>query len=376
MSYRPSILVAFCNQLELSGANQMSCLGRNVNMIRASQLMVYAAAAVLAASAGAINAQEPAAAPTAPATQSSPARPPRTPSPDKPFELQALTPEFWKIFDKDAKLATMASGFGSTEGPVWDPAGFVWVSDERKNEIDRVYPDGHIESMISLVDPDGSTYDKQHRLLSTASGLRAIIRLSEDGKSFEIVEDHYQGKKLNTPNDIVIGPDGATYFTDPPMDMTAEQKKDEELPPSVYRLGPDHTLTLLTAELKAPNGLAFSPNGKYLYIDDDDKRNIRRYRFKNGTISEGMDFGVMKDAVHRGDPDGMKLDNKGHIFVSGPNGFWVFNSKGVHIGTAQMPHGMANLTWGGPDYSKLYITAGNTIYILQTKTRGVLGYLK
>jgi gluconolactonase len=295
--------------------------------------------------------------------------------PDKPFELQALTPEFWTLFDKDDKLETLASGFGFTEGPVWDPSGYVWVSDEFKNQIVRVYTDGHVEVMDSLVDPDGSTYDLNHRLLSTASGLRAVIRLAADGKSFDIVVDHYQGKKLNTPNDIVIGPDGAIYFTDPTSDMTHDQQ--QELPQSVYRIGPGNTLTLLTTQLKAPNGLAFSPDGKYLYIDDDQRVNIRRYRFhKNGTISDGIDFADMNDPLHKGDPDGIKLDEKGHLFVSGPNGIWVFNHEGVHIGTVQMPHGMANLTWGGPDYAKLYIAADDTVYILRTKTRGVLGYLK
>jgi gluconolactonase len=341
-----------------------------------SRLILFAAVAALGAPAWVLPAQQAPSAPGTDATQPTPATPHRARRPDKPFELHALTPEFWKVFDKKAKLTTLATDFGFTEGPVWDPAGFLWVSDEEKNWIDKVYDDGHVENMVSLVDPDGSTYDKQHRLLSTASGLRAIIRLSEDGKSFQTVVDHYHGKKLNTPNDIVIGPDGAIYFTDPIIDMTPEQKQDEELPPSVYRLGADNNLTLLTDELKAPNGLAFSPNGKYLYINDDDRRNIRRYRFEHGTISAGMDFGDMHDTVNHGVPDGMKVDNKGRLFVSGPNGIWVWNSKGTHIGTVQMPHGMANLTWGGPDDSKLYITAGDTVYILQTKTRGVLGYLK
>ena len=268
----------------------------------------------------------------------------------------------------------MASGLGFAEGPVWDPAGFVWVSDEEKNQIVKVYADGHVEDMVSLVDPDGSTYSKDHRLLSTASGLRSIIRLSTDGKSFDVVVDHYQGKKLNTPNDIIIGPDGAIYFTDPPIDMTPEQKKDEELPPSVYRLGPDNTLTLLTDELKGPNGLAFSPNGKFFYVDDDETKTIWRWKFKNGKISDGAKWADMNGP--HGVPDGIKVDKKGHLFVSGSGGIWVFDSKGVHIGTVRMPHGMANLTWGGPDYSTLYIAATNTIYILPTKAHGTLGYLE
>ncbi len=291
------------------------------------------------------------------------------------FELHALTPEFWEVFDKNATLTTMGTGFGFTEGPVWDPAGFLWVSDESKNQIDKLYEDGRVENMVSLVDPDGSTYDREHRLLSTASGLRAIIRLSADGKSFETVADHYQGKKLNTPNDIVIGPDGAIYFTDPTIDMTHDQQ--QELPPSVYRIGAGNSMSLLTTDLKAPNGLAFSPNGKYLYIDDDDSMKIRRYKFhKDGTISDGMDFADMTDPLKRGVPDGMKVDVNGRLFVSGPTGIWVWNREGVHIGTVQMPKGMANLTWGGPDNSKLYITASDTVYILQTKTHGILGYSK
>jgi gluconolactonase len=326
----------------------------------------------------ALSAQAPAPNSTTPAPKPGrTGRTPRVPRPDKPFELQALSPEFWKIFDKNLKLGTMGTGFGFTEGPVWDPAGFVWVSDESKNAIVKLYPDGHTEEMVQLVDPDGSTYDKQHRLLTTASGLRAIVRLSEDGKSFETVVDHYQGKRLNTPNDIVIGPDGAIYFTDPIIDMTPEQKKAEDLPPSVYRLSADNKLTLLTTEQSAPNGLAFSPDGKFLYIDDDNAKNIRRYKVhKDGSLSDGADFGDMKDSVNRGVPDGMKIDKKGHLFVSGPNGIWVWNSKGQHIGTVQMPHGMANLTWGGAGNSELFITAGNSVYTLQTKTHGLLGYQK
>ena len=342
-------------------------------MTKASRPLLFAVAFLVFA-AGCTALAQQAAAPSDPASQGLTDQS-TTPKRDLSFELHALTPEFWKVFDKNATLATMGTGFGFTEGPVWDPAGFLWVSDESKNEIDKLYPDGRIENMVSLVDPDGSTYDREHRLLSTASGLRAIIRLSADGKSFETVVDHYQGKKLNTPNDITIGPDGAIYFTDPIIDMTKDQK--QELPPSVYRLGTNNALTLLTAEMKAPNGLAFSPDGKYLYIDDDDSMKIRRYKFhKNGTISDGMDFADMTDPEKRGVPDGMKVDVKGRLFVSGPTGIWVWNSKGVHIGTVQMPRGMANLTWGAPDNSKLYITASDTVYILQTKTRGILGYSK
>ena len=196
------------------------------------------------------------------------------PVPDKPFELHALDPEFWKVFSKNAKLETMGTGFAFTEGPVWDRTNFLWVSDEKGNKIDKLYPDGHIETVVSVIDPDGSTYDRQHRLWSTSSGLRAVIEFSADGKSFEVIADHYQGKKLNTPNDIVTGPDGAIYFTDPIIDLRHDQQ--QEQPQSIYRIGDDHSLTSLTRELLAPNGLAFSPDGEI---------SLRRRRQNEGTYT-------------------------------------------------------------------------------------------
>ena len=121
----------------------------------------------------------------------------------------------------------MASGFGFTEGPVWDPAGYLWVSDETLNKIFKVNTvTGQKQEIISLGDPDGNTYDRQHRLLDCASVLRAIIRLSPDGKTYETVADHYQGKRLNSPNDVVLGPDGAIYFTDPTSDLPKDQKQE------------------------------------------------------------------------------------------------------------------------------------------------------
>ncbi len=191
--------------------------------------------------------------------------------------MQAITPQFSKLIPPDAKLELLATGFGFTEGPVWDPAGFVYVSDEEINKIFRVYSDGRKEEFVALGDPDGNTYDKQHRLIDCASYLRAIIRFAPDGK-YTILTDRFEGKKFNSPNDVVLGPDGAIYFTDPALDVPPGEKQELTFQ-GVYRLDPSGKVTLLTKELSQPNGLAFSPDGKKFYVDDSEQRNIRVYDF-------------------------------------------------------------------------------------------------
>jgi gluconolactonase len=290
------------------------------------------------------------------------------------FELQSLSPKFWDLLDRDAKLQTVATGFGFTEGPMWDPAGFLYVSDETINKIFRVYPDGRKEEVIALGDPDGNTFDHQHRLIDCASVLRAIIAVTPDGK-YSILADHYEGKKLNSPNDVIVGPDGALYFTDPTLDLVAGEK--QEIPfQGVYRLDDKGSLRLLTKELAQPNGLAFSPDGKQFYVDDDEQRNIHVYDVSpDGSLTNGRIFGAEPGGKHEGVPDGMKVDKNGDLFVTGPKGIWVWDSKGNHLGTIVMPEQPANLTWGDKDYRTLYITATTSVYRLETKTTGFVPYL-
>src|SRR3984885_3084819 len=226
--------------------------------------------------------------------------------------LEALTPGFWKLFDHKAQLTKVALGFGFTEGPVWDPAGYLWVSDETLNKIFKVSTiTGQKQEIISLGDPDGNTYDPQHRLLDCASVLRAIIRLSPDGKSYTTVVDRYQGKRLNSPNDVVLGPDGAIYFTDPTSDLPKDQK--QEIPfKGAYRIAADGQLQLLSKDIEDPNGLAFSPDGTKFYVDDSTQRNIHVYDFHAGRISNGRIFGVEPGGKDDGVPDGMRVDRQGN----------------------------------------------------------------
>jgi len=290
------------------------------------------------------------------------------------FGLEPLSPKFWDLIDRQARLETVATGFGFTEGPMWDPAGFLYVSDETINKIFRVYPNGKKEEVIALGDPDGNTFDRRHRLIDCASVLRAIIEVTPDGK-YKILADHYEGKKLNSPNDVIVGPDGALYFTDPTLDLVAGEK--QEIPfQGVYRLDESGGLRLLTKELIQPNGLAFSPDGKHFYVDDDEKRNIRVYDVAaDGTLSNGRIFGEEPGGKNDGVPDGIKVDKSGNLFITGPKGIWVWDAKGNHLGTIVLPEQPANLTWGDDDYRTLYITATTSVYRLKMKAQGFVPYI-
>ena len=292
-----------------------------------------------------------------------------------PSPLEASNPAFWTLFDHHAQLTKVATGFGFTEGPVWDPAGYLWVSDETLNKIFKVNTTtGQKQEVLSLGDPDGNTYDRHHRLLDCASVLRAIIRLSPDGTQYKTVIDRYQGKRLNSPNDVVLGPDGAIYFTDPTSDLPKDQK--QELPfQGVFRLAPDGQLRLLTTELQSPNGLAFSPDGKKFYVDDSDRRNIRVWDFANGQISNGRIFGEEPGGPKDGVPDGMRVDRQGNLYVTGPKGIWVWDPAGHHLGTIVVPEQPANLAWGDPGYTTLYLTATTSVYKISTRAHGFIPYL-
>jgi gluconolactonase len=291
------------------------------------------------------------------------------------FELLADSPRFWTLIDRDAKLTQVATGFGFTEGPVWDEAGFLYVSDETFNKIFRLELDGTKKEIIALGDPDGNTYDRNHRLIDCASVLRAIIAVSPDGK-YKILADRYRGKRLNSPNDVIIGPDGAIYFTDPTLDLVKGEK--QEIPyQGVYRLDEKGNVQLLTKDMTQPNGLAFSPDGKRFYVDDSEKRNIHVYDVTaHGTLRKGRIFGEEPGGEGDGVPDGIKVDQDGNLFVTGPKGIWVWDPEGHHLGTIAVPEQPANLTWGGKDYGTLYITATTSVYSLPTKVNGFVPYLK
>jgi len=295
-------------------------------------------------------------------------------NPPRQFKLSAQSANFWKLLDRHAPLQKVAGDFGFTEGPVWDPRGFLYVSDEEHNKIFRLYPDGRREVFFQTGDPDGSTLDSDHEFVTTASVLRAVVKVRPDG-SYRVLADKYNGKRFNSPNDVVLGPDGALYFTDPTLDLVKGEK--QEIPfQGVYRLGKDGSVRLLTRDLTQPNGLAFSPDGKHLYIDDSERRDIRVYEVSaSGNLTNGRIFATEAGAPSSGVPDGMKVDRDGNIFVTGPLGIWVWDAHGNHLGMIVVPEQPANLAWGDAGLGTLYITATTSVYRIKTKTHGFVPYM-
>lgn len=305
-----------------------------------------------------------------------PAPPPqhRRHRPAPPFGYHPVDSGFWKLVSKHAQPQVLSTAFGFTEGEVWSPkqGGIVYVSDEEQGHIYILKEDGSRTVLTTQVDPDGNTFDQNQQLLDCASVLHAIVRVADDGK-LTTLADNYQGKAFNSPNDVVMGPDGAYYFTDPPLDM--HDRKPELDYSGVYRLGRDGKVTLLFKDLPTPNGLAFSPDGKRLYVNDTKEKIVRVYDFHDGSISNGRLFIDEKTTPGFGQPDGMKVDSKGNVWVTGPGGIWVVSPAGKHLGTITFPKNPVNFAWGGPGYKTLYVGAGNTVYKLKTNVQGFVPWL-
>ncbi|PMB52273.1 gluconolactonase [Fischerella thermalis CCMEE 5201] len=273
------------------------------------------------------------------------------------------------IMSSNAKVEKLSGGFKFTEGPVWDQRGFLLFSDIGANTIYKWTPDGQISIFRRPAGhSNGNTLDQEGRLI-TAEHDRRLVRTEKNG-TLTILAERYQSKRLNSPNDVVVKSDGSIYFTDPPYGIGKEK---EELGfYGVYRLSPDGTLNLLTREMVRPNGLAFSPDEKKLYVSDSQKGHIRVFQLKSdGGLSNGRMFAELRGPEDKGVPDGIKVDVQGNVYCSGPEGVWVFLPNGQLLDKIIVPEKVTNLTWGDKDYKTLYITATQGLYRLRLNVRGV-----
>jgi sugar lactone lactonase YvrE len=265
-------------------------------------------------------------------------------------------------------------GFTFTEGPVWVPQDdCLLFSDIPNNRIHRWRPGNDAAEIYREPsrNSNGLTLDHDGNLLACEHSGRQVTRGPYDGRETAIAT-HYDGKRLNSPNDIVVHSSGAIYFTDPPYGLRNNEGDKELRFQGVYRIDPDGMLTLLDNSFTAPNGLAFSPDESTLYIGDSIERFIRRFSVAaDGTISGGEVFVDMRGDERPGPPDGMKVDHDGRLWTTGTGGVWMIDPGGAVLGVMPFPENPANLAFGGPEFSMLYLTAHASVYRVETNVRGI-----
>jgi gluconolactonase len=299
--------------------------------------------------------------------------------------LEVHNPGLHDLIAPDAPIERIAGGLGFTEGPVWRGTSLLFSDIPNKRIVRwRRLPEGPELTTYATGMSNGLTLDRQGRVLAAGHDGRSVTRVADDGTR-TVLAEQFQGKRLNSPNDIVVKSDGSIYFTDPPYavqpstpGMTrpagwwAAPIPGKELPYNgVYRLTPDGTLHLLVEDFALPNGLAFSPDESVLYIDDSAHKHIRAFDVRpDGTLSNSR---ILLDMASEdpGVPDGFKVDVHGNVFCTGPGGVWVCRPNGELLGRIVLPELPANLAWG-EDGSVLFLTARTSVYRLQTKIRGTL----
>jgi gluconolactonase len=263
----------------------------------------------------------------------------------------------------------LATGFVFTEGPLWHPDGFYYFVDVRKSMFYRLTPGGKPEVLRENTgEGNGTTFDLQGRLIMCEGGNRRVTRTGADGK-IEVLCDRYEGKRLNRPNDVVCRSDGSIYFTDPGLRVPLAER---ELPyAAIYRVDPSGAVSML-ADFEYPNGLAFSPDERTLYV-----ANTRWAQYihaleigADGAMVRRRIFADMSSDETDGVPDGMKVDVQGRVYCTGPGGTWVFAPDGTRLGIIRTPEVPANLAFGGPDLRTLFFTARTSVYSLRVKVPG------
>ena len=270
---------------------------------------------------------------------------------------------------ESSEAERLATGFVFTEGPLWHPDGFYYFVDVRKSMFYRLTPGGKPEVLRENTgEGNGTTFDLEGRLIMCEGGNRRITRTSADGK-IEVLCDRFEGKRLNRPNDVVCRSDGSIYFTDPGLRVPLAER---ELPyAAIYRIDQSGAVSML-ADFEYPNGLAFSPDERTLYV-----ANTRWAQYihaleigADGAMVRRRIFADMSSDETDGVPDGMKVDVQGRVYCTGPGGTWVFAPDGARLGIIRTPEVPANLVFGGADLRTLFLTARTSVYTLRVKVPG------
>lgn len=296
---------------------------------------------------------------------------------------QAIDDRFHAILDEHTPVRQLGTGFTFTEGPLWHPTQGHLIFSDMPADVRRRYDPGQ-GTVTEILKPsnkgNGMTYDADLNLLVCEHATSSVARLRPNGQR-EVLASHFEGRELNSPNDIVVGKDGAIYFTDPTygrMEGFGVPRPLEMGFQGVYRLPPDHRpgdeaqLVSDRYTFTQPNGLCFSPCERWMWVNDTEQANIRMFDVaEDGRLTNGRVFASgIKDSVKPGLPDGMKADVDGNVYVTAPGGVWVYDFHGILMGKIAVPEMVANLHWGGADWSVLYLCACTSVYAVQTKTRG------
>jgi len=302
--------------------------------------------------------------------------------------IERLDPALDQLIAPGTKIEKLADGFDWSEGPVWmRDGGYLLFSDVPTNTVYKwkegegvkpfLNPSGYTGTIPRGGEPgsNGLTADSQGRLVLCQHGDRRVSRLDKD-RQFKVLAEYYQMRRFNSPNDLTFKSNGDLYFTDPPYGLEGLNKdpKKELAFNGVYRVKPNGEITLLTQDLSFPNGIAFSPDEKRLYVavSDTNRPVIMAYDVKaDGTIANERVFFDTKPLLpgRKGVPDGMKVDNLGNLFATGPGGVLVISPEGKHLGTINTGEATANCAWG-EDGTVLYITADMYLCRVKTKTKG------
>jgi gluconolactonase len=320
--------------------------------------------------------------------------------------VQRLDPALDALVSADAKVELVKSGYGFTEGPVWVQKGrdgYLLFTDIPGNVVWKLTPDGKASVYLSNVgyngpevwrwggiqnngfdrnDPkfeefamigaDGLTLDRQGRLILATFAGRSLMRVEANGKR-TVLADRYEGKRFGGPNDVVVKRDGAIYFTDTYGSFRLREKDPRrELEfNGVYRWK-DGKLSLVVKDMPAVNGLAFSPDEKYLYVNGSRDNYVNRYDVRpDGTLANGMLFADMRKETERGITDGMRVDTKGNVYETAPGGVWIISPEGKHLGTIRVPEQSTNIGFGDADMKTLYIAARTSIYKIRVNVPGI-----
>ena len=280
---------------------------------------------------------------------------------------------FERIVGANPRIEHLATGFGFTEGPVWRGDHLLFsdipnsriVRYELAEEGPRVttfrYPSGNA---------NGMTLDRERRLVTCEHTHRRVSRTGNDGR-LTVLANRYDGRRFNSPNDIVVKSDGAIYFTDPPFGLAGQQQGKEQDVNGVYRISPEGEVALVVADMERPNGLAFTPDERTLYVDDSALGHILAFDVEHdGSLSGRRVFAELR-SYEQGVPDGMKLDVEGNVYCTGPGGIWVFDPSARLLGRIMPPEIPANCAWGDADLRGLYMTARTGLYRVRLGISGV-----